>query len=196
MTNLKKNKFTFELHKCLCNNEKEALKQMTQSADFIAANMTSHIYLELVERRWDNDTISAFVKIGTDEQLSVLASCIVMYSSIYPIDKVFTAMQNTKDTIEKYNLKGLFMTACDRGDTDMVQAMIKHGCFDVQDGRPIMVICRREIDKAHVDEELIRSVLKALPGFTATIEALKEKFIPLGKNAASRELVLSLLSSY
>ncbi|KPA86730.1 hypothetical protein ABB37_00815 [Leptomonas pyrrhocoris] len=188
--------FEEKLHECVCNNNLEQMKSLIQQPEFKSENVNDHMFVDLVERRWDPATIMAFAELANDHQLAILVSTTILHSGVLPLTPVFKLMKDSAATIRQEHLDELFMTACDHVDTEVVTAMIAAKCFDAADGRAIVTVVRRELNKAAPDEELVQVVLDALPGQQESARYLLETHIPKGKNEATKAILQEKLQRY
>ncbi|GET89389.1 hypothetical protein, conserved [Leishmania tarentolae] len=188
--------FEEKLHQCVCNNNVEQMKELIQQPEFSGENMNDIMFLDLVERCWDTATTMAFATHANDHQLAILVSTAIMHSSVLSLGSLFDLMKDVSATIEREHLDELFMTACDRMDTEAVRAMLTVNCFDPTDGRPIATVVRRELNKVAPDEELIHLVLDALPGHEDVATYLLEKCVPTAKHEATKTMLTTKLKNY
>lgn len=188
--------FQDKLHECLCNNNLELMKTLRQQPEFVSANVNDHMFVDLVERRWDSATTMAFAERATDHQLAILVSTSIMHSNVLPLKPVFELMKDRAGTIQAEHLDELFMTACDHIDTEAVKAMIEAKCFNPQDGRPIVTVVRRELSKVAPDEELVQLVLDALPGHAEQANYLLETCLPKARSETTKAMLQEKLEAY
>jgi hypothetical protein len=188
--------FQDQLHECVCNSNLEQMKTLLQRPEFTSENLNDHMFVDLVERRWDPATIMAFAKQANDHQLGILVSTTILHSSVLPLTPVFKLMKNRVATIKQEHLDELFMTACDHVDTDAVKAMIAAECFIPTDGRAIVTVVRRELDKVAPDGELVQVVLDALPGHEESVKYLLETCVPKAKKEATKAMLQEKLEKY
>ncbi|KPI85901.1 hypothetical protein ABL78_5033 [Leptomonas seymouri] len=185
-----------KLHECVCNNDVEQMKVLRQDPEFKSENFSDHMFVDLVERRWDPATVMAFAEHANDHQLAIVVSTAVLHSSVLPLAPVFHLMKDSTATIRQEHLDELFMTACDHVDTEAVKAMIEAKCFDAADGRPIVTVVRRELNKVAPDDELVQAVLDALPGQEASVKYLLDTCIPKAKVEATKAMLEGKLKNY
>ncbi|KAG5501789.1 hypothetical protein JKF63_04058 [Porcisia hertigi] len=188
--------FEEKLHECVCNNSVERMKELIQQPEFVGENMNDKMFVDLVERRWNADTTMAFAKHATDRQLALLVSTAIIHSSVLPLGPLFDLMKDAPATIRLEHLDELFMTACDHIDTEAVKAMLAAKCFDSTDGRPIVIVVRRELSKVAPDEELIQLILDALPGHDDSVTYLLETCVPTAKNETTKAMLTEKLQNY
>lgn len=188
--------FQEKLHECLCNNNLEQMKSFIQQPEFVSDILTDHMFVDLVERRWDSATTMAFAERANDHQLSILISTSIMHSNVLPLTPVFKLMKNRSETIQQEHLDELFMTACDHVDTEAVKAMIEAECFNAADGRPIVTVVRRELSKVAPDAELVQIVLDALPGHEESVHYLLESCVPKARSEVTKAMLQEKLESY
>ncbi|KAL7709913.1 hypothetical protein N2W54_003118 [Lotmaria passim] len=188
--------FQDKLHECLCNSNLEQMKLLIQQPEFTSENVNDHMYVDLVERHWDSATIMAFAERANDHQLAILVSTTIVHSNVLPLGPVFKLMKDRAGTIQREHLDELFLTACDHVDTEAVKAMIAAKCLVATDGRPIVTVVRRELNKLVPDEELIQIVLDALPRHEESVNYLLKTCVPAAKNEATRAMLQKKLEAY
>ncbi|CAD2215896.1 hypothetical protein AGDE_03976 [Angomonas deanei] len=187
--------FSAKLHRLLLNDQ-EGLKSIFSDSDFKSVNIENGVFIDLIERSLPNDIIAPFVNVADDEQLSLLVSLIVLYSNVYPLENVFAHMKKKEEMIEKHKLKALFMTACDRGDLTAIRSLVENKCYDPNDTRPLVVICRNEMNKTVINQDLIKYIFEVFPKAQDDVKYLLQDCVPLAKHEQTKTAMKELLNQY
>lgn len=188
--------YTERLHESLCNKNKARLDDLMDMPEFVSANITADILLELLERNYDNATVKRFADIADDDQLALLVSFCILYVNACDFSYLFEHMRNRRDTIGRHHLQSLFMTVCDRADVDAMEVMIKYGCYDATDERVLRAIFRTEMVKSSVNERALRLVMQSHPGHRQSAQFLLDSCPVIVKNTAIRDTLTAMLKEY
>ncbi|ESL08788.1 hypothetical protein TRSC58_03504 [Trypanosoma rangeli SC58] len=186
------------LRQYIYNRDNDGLTEFLRAheAELSAASMDEVIYVELIGRQWDSNTIYRFAKFASDKHLAVLIATAILHSHAVQLAPLFELMRDRKRTIEEYHLKHLFLTACERENVDAVRAFIANKCFDPSDRRPVRAVLRAQLSKSSVNEELVKLVLAACPLQTDNVEYIRNHCLATAKSDGVRKVVDDLLFNY
>lgn len=186
-----------KIHIAICNNEKSSLEGLISSPEFNAEVIDTKMFVELVDKQWDNSIIIRLAKHAGDEQLASLVATVLLYGYRMPLAEIFILMKNPTATIEKHYLKELFLTACDRENVDAVRDMIQYSCFDPSDERPVVVVFRKAMTKHNcVNDELLDAVLSSCPHHKEAAKYLLSLLPKECKQEKVREALKAKLENY
>ncbi|RNF27253.1 uncharacterized protein Tco025E_00444 [Trypanosoma conorhini] len=188
----------FALRQHIYNRDNEGLTEFLRSheGELSEACMDEAIYVELIGRQWDSDTIHRFAKFANDKQLAVLIATAILQSHVVPLAPLFGLMRDRERTIEQCHLKHLFLIACERENVDAVRAFIANRCFDPSDRRPVRAVLRAQLSKSVVNEELVKLVLAAHPLQTDNVEYIRNNCLAAAKSDQVRKAVDDFLFNY
>ncbi|EPY41618.1 hypothetical protein AGDE_02306 [Angomonas deanei] len=105
-------------------------------------------------------------------------------------------MKKKEEMIEKHKLKALFMTACDRGDLTAIRSLVENKCYDPNDTRPLVVICRNEMNKTVINQDLIKYIFEVFPKAQDDVKYLLQDCVPLAKHEQTKTAMKELLNQY
>lgn len=186
-----------KIHVAICNCERDVLQQLMSQPEFTPEVLDVRMMVELIHKQWDNQVIYTFASMASDDQLAALVGTAILHNYVISLDKLFSLMKAPAATIEKHHLKELFLTVCDRGNTEAVNEMILHQCYDPQDERPIVVVFRTAMRKNFgIDAELLDAVLKALPNHPDAANYLLSCLKEETKKEDVKQLLESKLTQY
>lgn len=186
-----------KIHVAICNCERDVLQKLMAQPEFTSDILDVNMMVELIHKQWENEVIYQFAAMASDDQLASLIATAILHNCVISLDKLFSMMKAPAATIEKHHLKELFLTVCDRGNTEAVNELIQHQCYDPQDERPIVVVFRTAMRKNYgIDTELLDVVLKALPNHPEAANYLLSCVKDETKKEDVKELVESKLKEY
>lgn len=192
----KSNKFNQQLHICLCNTKREELLRLTESPEFVAANMDVHLYVELIQLRWDSAVIMKFVQIADDEQLATLIATSILQAHVTQLSPLFALMKDVPAAIAQRQMKPLLRIACDHEDLDAVQALVLYKCMDPRDSRPLLTVVRKEAGRSVPRMELVQAVLLSHPGHTEAAQYALDNWVAESKYPEAQAKLQKALNAY
>lgn len=189
--------------------ERELVAQLMAHPEFNPSLLPREVFVELIQRQWDRNTIESVCRGAKAEDISLLLSTAVISGATLSYHALFTFLSDAlakrrggqalslAEFCKEHKLRELFIVVCHKNNDEMLDAFLENNCFLPDDVRPLRYFVQREIVKnTTASDRSIRAVLKSHCGQISAANELLEACKSTASFEHSKKMVCSALEDY
>jgi hypothetical protein len=151
-----------KLRQALVEYDRAGVAELLSSGAVSKADLEENHFLELVNRNWEDPTVGALCRLGSDaNRLTYVAAALTKQSS-YGVAPTLKLMDD-RAAAGRY-LQHLFPAAVMTGDAAAVEAMVAASAFDATQGLGLRMLTKAAVQK----RDLVPAVALMVPAMKLT----------------------------
>ena len=192
--------FQAQLRAAVFSRASHDLKTLMTLPDFHSANVTIEMFVELVQRHWDQQTIERFVEVGSVDNLcALLAAATLQHHVSTPYASLLGKLKalGGSQVFKERRLDAMFPIIVDTDDDDLVALFIQFGCFDPEDTRSLRIAVMNQLRRNDTcSPSILTAILRSHTQQAVVMQELREVVAATGRFEKSKTMLLNILDKF